>query len=298
MTDWLLANPKAGDGERNESFWREHLARAGLEGARSCDLDDQDWVREVSPQDRILAAGGDGSVNRAAALCLETGASLAVLPSGTANDFFRNLGIDNDPEAICRALVDYDAHPVDVADGEFEGGLCLNVIHVGLGTMPARDANANGDSKKLLGQFSYLLSLVRRVFSRRGFRARIATDTASVAGRWLSIAIANGGYFGGGSEVPGASITSGKLKVIAVRPASVMTLMGAFLMTRLLGRTPKDNKTVVELDCTHCRLATRHTKTVTVDGDVAGQTPIEVTCRPGALKVIGAFGENRKAPAQ
>lgn len=298
MTDWLLANPKAGDGERNEAFWRDHLATAGLEDARGCDLNNQDWVREVSPEDRILAAGGDGSVNRAAALCLETGASLAVLPSGTANDFFRNLGIENEPDAICRALLDHRAHPVDVAVGEFEGGLCLNVIHVGLGTMPARDANASGDSKKRLGQFSYLASLVRRVFSRRGFQATIATDTATVAGRWLSIAIANGAYFGGGSEVPGASIQNGNLTVIAVRPASVLTLMGAFVMTRLLGRAPKDNKTVVELTSLHCRVTTRHAKTITVDGDVAGQTPLEVTCRPGALKVVGAFAEGGETPPQ
>ncbi|MFC4258216.1 diacylglycerol/lipid kinase family protein [Marinobacter lacisalsi] len=298
MTDWLLVNPRAGDGERNEAFWREHLARVGLEGARGCDLDNQDWVRDLASGDRILAAGGDGSINRAAALCLETGASLAVLPSGTANDFFRNLGIDDDPDAICQALVDYSAHPVDVAEGEFEGGLCLNVIHVGLGTMPARDANANGDAKKRLGKVSYLLSFARRIFTRRGFQATISTDSAAVSGRWLSIAIANGGYFGGGTVVPGASMTSGELKVIAVRPASVLTLMGAFITTRILGRTPKDNKTVVELASPRCHVTTRHIKTVTVDGDVAGKTPLDVTCRPGSLKVIGAFGEVRETPAQ
>ncbi|GGY75145.1 diacylglycerol/lipid kinase family protein [Marinobacter zhanjiangensis] len=290
MTDWLLANPQAGGDERNEGFWREHLAKVGLDGVRGCDLDRLDWVREVMPGDRILVAGGDGSVNRAAGLCLETGATLAVLPSGTANDFFRNLGIDNDPEAICQALVEYSPHPVDVA--ALDGGLCLNVVHIGLGTMPARDASANGDAKKRLGQLSYLFSLARRVFSRRGFRATITTDTATVAGRWLSIAIANGGYFGGGSKVPGASLTNGELVVIAVRPASVLTLMSAFITTRFLGRTPKDEKTVVKLTWPHCRVTTRHVKTVTVDGDVAGKTPVAVTCRPGSLKVIGAFGEN------
>jgi diacylglycerol kinase family enzyme len=290
MTDWLLANPHAGGNQRNEGFWREHLARVGLGDARGCDLDRLDWVREVRPGDRVLVAGGDGSVNRAAALCLQTGATLAVLPSGTANDFFRNLGFDNDPDAICRGLVEYTPRPVDVA--VLDGGLCLNVIHVGLGTLPARDANANGDAKKRLGQFSYLLSLTRRVFSGQGFQARITTDTATVTGRWLSIAIANGGYFGGGSEVPGASLSNGELVIIAVRPASVPTLVSAFIMTRLLGRPPKDDKTVVKLTSSRCRVTTRHAKTVTVDGDPAGQTPVDVTCRPGALKVIGAFAES------
>ena len=293
MTDWLMANPKAGDGERNADFWREQLAAVGLDGARQCDLDDQGWVREVQPDDRILAAGGDGSVNRAAELCLDTGATLAVLPSGTANDFFRNLGIENDPETLCRALVDYPARPVDV--GVYGDGLCLNVVHVGLGTMPAREANASGDTKKRLGQFSYAFSLLKRLFSRRGFQATLVTDSATISGRWLSIAIANGFFFGGGSEIPGASLTNGQLVVIAVRPASALTLMGAFVMTRLLGRAPKENKTVVELTCTRARVTSRRDKTVTVDGDVAGHTPFEITCRPGHLKVVMAPDERSES---
>ncbi|MFL1405979.1 diacylglycerol/lipid kinase family protein [Marinobacter sp. M1N3S26] len=284
MTDWLLANPHAGDGERNADFWRDHLARVGLENVRACDLDNLDWVREVCSGDRILAAGGDGSVNQAAAICLETGACLAVLPSGTANDFFRNLGINPDPEAICRALMECHQHPVDV--GRFDRGVCLNVAHVGLGTLPARDANANGNRKKWLGQFSYLVSLLGRLFSQRGFRATIATDTATVTGRWLSIAIANGAWFGGGTEVPGAAVDNGRLVVIAVRPASMVSLVGAFIMTRLLRRTPRDTKTVVELACPWCRITTRRPRTVTVDGDVVGKTPLEMTCRPGELRVI------------
>ena len=261
------------------------MAEVGLEDARSCDLDNLDWVDEVKPGDRILAAGGDGSVNRAADLCLRTDAHLAVLPSGTANDFFRNLGIENSPEAICQALVDLQAKPVDVA--EYDGGLCLNVIHIGLGTMPARDTSRNGDGKKWLGQFSYLASLLGRLFSRRGFRATITTERATVTGRWLTIAIANGAYFGGGSEVPGATLTNGELMVVAVRPASIRNLMGAFILTRILGHAPKDNKTVVTLDCPWCKVASRHRKTITVDGDVAGHTPLDVRSRPGTLKVIG-----------
>ena len=286
MTDWLMANPKAGDGERNERFWRDHLEQAGVAGARRCDLEDTSWVQKVRPEDRILAAGGDGSVNAAAAICLKTGATLAVLPSGTANDFFRNLGIDNDPQAICQALRQEASRAVDV--GEYQDGLCLNVAHVGLGAMPARDANANGSSKKRLGQFSYLLSLVRRLFSRRGFRATISTDSASVGGRWLSVAIANGAYFGGGTEVPDASITNGRLVVIAVRPASVGALTGAFIRTRLLRRPPGETKTVVELSCQWCEVTPHHRKTVTVDGDVAGETPFRLDCRPGKLKVVMA----------
>ncbi len=284
MTDWLLANPDAGDGERNGAFWKAHLADAGIVNPTVCDLRDQGWVASLTPEDRLLAAGGDGSVNAAAKICLDTGATLAVLPSGTANDFFRNLGIEETPEAICEAVARNHAQWVDVA--EYEDGIFLNVAHVGLGTMPARDANSDEASKQRLGQVSYGLSLIRRVFSRRGFRATIHTDQAMLTGRWLSIAVANGAYFGGGSEIPRAGITTGELAVMAIRPASIPNLMMAFVLTRLLGRPPKNNGTVVEVLSPWCRIITRHLKTVTVDGDVAGQTPLNASCNAGRLRVV------------
>ncbi|MFW5824870.1 MAG: diacylglycerol/lipid kinase family protein, partial [Marinobacter sp.] len=254
MTDWLLANPKAGRGERNARFWQAHLADAGVRELRLCDLEDQRWMEEVRPGDRILVAGGDGSVNAAARLCLDTDTTLAVLPSGTANDFFRNLGIDDAPEAICQAVADNITHQFDIA--EFDGGIYLNVAHVGLATLPARDANASGGTKKRLGRFSYGLSLLRRLFSKRGFRATIHTDQGAATGRWLSVSVANGAWFGGGIAVPGASAVSGELVIIAVRPTSLPALSGAFVLTRFLGRPPRASKTVMEMKGPWCRITT------------------------------------------
>lgn len=290
MTDWLLANPKAGGGERNARFWKRHLADAGLTDFRLCDLDDQSWTEEVSPQDRILVAGGDGSVRAAAGLCLQAGATLAVLPSGTANDFFRNLGIGNEPEAVCQAVVDNHTQCVDVA--EYDSGIYLNVAHVGLGTLPARDANANGAAKRRFGQFSYVFSLFRRLLSMRGFRATIHTGEGTMTGRWLSVAVANGAWFGGGSEIPAASANSGELAVIAVKLASLPALAGAFVVTRLLGKPPEDSNTVVELTTPWCRIVTGKAKTVTADGDVVGQTPFNVSCLAGKLRVVSGGVSN------
>ncbi len=292
MTDWLLANPDAGGGERNGDFWSACLSEAGISDLRTCDLKNLEWTRSVSSEDRLLAAGGDGSINAAAKICLQTGATLAVLPSGTANDFFRNLGIENDPESICLAVGEGQVQWADIAEYQVEqqaenhSGVFLNVAHVGLGTMPARDANAGGGVKKRFGRMTYSLSLLRRIATRQGFRAVIQTDRAMLSGRWLSIAVANGRYFGGGSEIPGAGIDTGGLVILAIRPASILSLISAFVHTRLLGRPPRDNRTVVEILSPWCRITTRHPKTVTVDGDIAGKTPFRATCQPGKLQVI------------
>ncbi|MBL1270904.1 MAG: diacylglycerol kinase (ATP) [Marinobacter maritimus] len=284
MTYWLVANPKAGDGQRGREFWLEKLADAGVTNPECCDFLEQSWKEQVQPNDVVMVAGGDGSVNTGAGLCLERNAILAVLPSGTANDFARNLALPEAPEAICELVKSGVTQLVDVA--EFGDGLFLNVAHVGLGTLPARESQ--GSAKKLFGRFSYGLELLRRVSAKRGFHAEIQCDQAFVSGRWLSIAVSSGAFFGGGNEIPQATADDGFLDVIAVKPRPLIQLLLTFVMVQLAGKSPKRTSTLVHLKGKRCDVLTSRPKTVTVDGDEAGKTPLHAICRKHCLRVIGS----------
>lgn len=282
MTNWLIANPKAGDGQRGASFWQQRLEDAGITDLEICDLDDQSWMSRVKSGDRVLAAGGDGSVNRAAVLCLETGAILGVLPSGTANDFARNLALPDEPAELCELIAGGETHWVDVA--AFDDRIFLNVAHIGLGTWPVRESS--NQTKRLLGRFSYAATLFKRITSKRGFRALIVSESGSVTGRWLSVAIATGAFFGGGNEIPEASANDGQLDIVAVKPRSLWRLLMTFVTVRILRRTPRQTDTMVHLKSPWCEVKTRTAKTVTADGDVAGKTPLSITCRHHCLQVL------------
>lgn len=284
MTYWLVANSAAGDGQRGRDFWLAQLASAGIEEPQCCNFADTNWKTGVKPGDVVMVAGGDGSVNSGASLCIERNATLAVLPSGTANDFARNLALPEDPVALCELIQRGDTQQVDVA--EFGGGLFLNVAHVGLGTLPARESQAS--SKKLLGRFSYGVELLRRVNAKRGFHSEIICDQARVRGRWLSVAVSSGAFFGGGNEIPQAAANDGLLDVIAVKPRPLLQLLLTFFLVQLLGKSPKRTSTFVHLKGRRCEVLTSKPKTVTADGDVAGSTPLQATCRKHVLKVIAA----------
>jgi diacylglycerol kinase (ATP) len=293
MTYWLVANPKAGDGERGRDFWLAHLAEAGIHDPVCRDFDEDDWARQVEPGDVVMVAGGDGSVNMGARLCLDRQATLAVLPSGTANDFARNLGLPEQPEALCELVREGPTQKVDVA--EYDGQLFLNVAHIGLGTAPV--CESDDTSKKLLGRFSYGVGLLRKLSEKRGFHAQIRCDKGFVSGRWLSIAIANGAFFGGGNEIPDSSISDGHLSMVAVRPRPLLQLLFTFLLLRVTRQSPKRTSTVVHLKGRQCSVSTRRPKTVTADGDVATKTPLNVECRPGELSVIGRSVVTTRASA-
>lgn len=283
MTYWLVANPEAGDGQKGRDFWLEQLSDAGITNPECCDLQEQSWKDQVQENDIVIVAGGDGSVNAGARLCLDRHAILAVLPSGTANDFARNLALPDDPSALCQLIQQGVTQKVDVA--EFEGGIILNVAHVGLGTLPVRESQDS--AKKLLGRFSYGVGLLRRVNARRGFRATIRCDQAFVRGHWLSIAVSSGAFFGGGNEIPEARADDGMLDVIAVKPRPLLQLLLTFFLVQFNGKSPKGTSTVVHLKGQRCDIVTSTAKTVTADGDEAGKTPLHAVCRKHCLRVIG-----------
>ncbi|MFP4263397.1 MAG: diacylglycerol/lipid kinase family protein, partial [Halomonas sp.] len=285
MRHWLIANTRAGNDARGADFWRPHLARAGLAAPQVRDIADTAWESALAPGDTVLVAGGDGSVNRAAGVCLERDAILGVLPSGTANDFARNLALPEDPDALCALIARGPTTRVDV--GWLDERLFLNVVHVGLGTLPARQASPR--LKRWLGRFSYaaMLPQLRRLGLLRGFQARLEADDEALEARWLSLAVASGAFFGGGSRVPGASARDGRLTLVAIRPRPWWRLLWTFGVTRLRGRTPEDDDSVVARSPTRCRIVMHHEHRVTADGDSLGHVrELSLRVEPAALRVI------------
>ncbi|WP_043531888.1 diacylglycerol/lipid kinase family protein [Litchfieldella xinjiangensis] len=282
MTDWLIANAKAGDGARDKAFWQAHLEAVGIDNLRVETLGDDAWHRDVQAGDRVMVAGGDGSVSAMAALCMKRKAILGVLPSGTANDFARNLDLPDDPTELCRVIA--SGHTVDVDVATFDDHIFLNVAHIGLGTLPSSEASH--EDKKRFGRFSYLALMARRVSSQRGFHARIVYDDTVIEERWLSIAVSSGAFFGGGQTVPQAIINDGNLDIVLVRPSSVPHLLFSFVATRLMGHTPKHDKSITHIKTPSCRIELRHEKTLSVDGDILGKVPsFAAACRHEVLRV-------------
>ena len=135
-------------------------------------------VRVGTP--RVLVAGGDGTVARAAAALAGTGVALAVLPGGTLNHFARDHGIPLDPEA---ALALATAGPVVTADvGYLNDELFVGTSSVGAYTDYVRTRDR---LEPILGYWAgSLLAGVRALVRLRPMVVHLATDGAT--GRYAS----------------------------------------------------------------------------------------------------------------
>lgn len=277
--DWLLSNASAGTA-RDHDYWSECLRAAGMPQAPR-PVTDIDELRGLDPGDRVLAAGGDGTLNRVAPLCAARDVTLGVLPAGTGNDFARGLGVPLDPEQACATIVAGHTRTLDLASlGEVR---FLNVAHIGLGTEVTREAAAQ--KRRGWGRLSYLRALFDRLQRRRGFKATIVCGGETRRARWLEIAVANGVSFGGGHRVFEASPDDGLLDVVAIRPRPLWYLLWIGLRARLFDATPRD-PAVVRLRGASCEVARCRPLEVRADGEPVGRIPGRFGINPSALRVL------------
>jgi diacylglycerol kinase family enzyme len=126
---------------------------------------------------RVLVAGGDGTLARAAAVLAGTPVALAVLPGGTLNHFARDHGIPLDP---ARALALAATGPVGTVDvGYVNDDLFLNTSSVGAYTRYVRTRER---LEPILGYWlGSLVAGLRVLFTLRPMTVVLAAEDATRA---------------------------------------------------------------------------------------------------------------------
>jgi diacylglycerol kinase family enzyme/membrane-associated phospholipid phosphatase len=124
----IVVNSSAGSSERAAEELRAELPEA--EVVELADGDDlPDALRKAAGRGcAIGVAGGDGSINTAAAIAAETGKPLFVVPGGTLNHFAYALGLESIVDAA-RAVRDGRAVSVDRA--VIDGHTFVNTASIG-----------------------------------------------------------------------------------------------------------------------------------------------------------------------
>ena len=211
----LIANPGAG-GSTDADSVAVALRAHGAE-IEHFTLEEEDLQRAArSDAERVVVAGGDGSIGPAAGVAQALGVPLALVPTGTANDFARSMTIPLEiPRACALAIEGTRLERMDL--GRLSSGCrFVNVANTGLSTSAAREA---APLKSVLGPMAYGVGAVRAARGAKPLACRVSVDGREIfaANSWQVI-VAVSGVFGGGAELGSADPQDGQLDV-AVLPA-------------------------------------------------------------------------------
>jgi diacylglycerol kinase (ATP) len=248
----------------------------------------------------IIAVGGDGTWSHVADRILARNADVrfAVLPSGTGNDFGRNLGLPSDDlEGAVRSVAAGHTRAIDVgrvlspSTHDERGGPAADGRHflnvVGFG-FDVAVVDAARHARFLRGALLYKSTAFLQLFRFPGFDVALEDGTGfERAGHGLMLTISNGRFFGGGFPIaPRATVTDGALHACLIRDASPLTRLRLFDRA---GKGRHETEPQVETrSASAFRIRFPAPPRFEMDGDVyASATPdVRLEVRPAALRVI------------
>ena len=175
---------------------------------------------------RVVAWGGDGTINEVAGPLIGTGVALGIVPGGSGDGTAGSLGLIRPASAALELALTAEPGRVDVGwlgDRHF-----LNIAGVGFDAVVAAAFNRQ-HRRGLLSYLRVGLPLFW-TYTPSFYRLNIAGDTLD--GKMMFMAIANGRQYGNGLVLaPDADPRDGLLNVVAVRATSPVRFLW---QTRLL----------------------------------------------------------------
>jgi len=230
--------------------------------------------------DVVLVRGGDGTLNEAANGIAGTATALAVLPGGTANVWAKEMRIPRDPLKAMRAAVDGERRQVDL--GRANGRYFL--LMAGIGLDAAVIERVHPATKRRWGALSYIMAAVPQAFRARSRPVRLRLDTTEAETELYWMVVGNTRSYGGFRDITLRAVADdGLLDVALMRRGGVrrLCLDGARV---LVGRHPGSPN----IDYARVRevVVAAEGLPLQVDGEVIGETPVQIEVAPRALNVI------------
>jgi diacylglycerol kinase (ATP) len=276
----LTANTKSGGGLDPEPLLAAMRAAGAEPELFGCEPDELERVAAANPA-RIAVAGGDGTIGPAAETAGRIGAPLAVIPTGTANDFARATGLPSDRAEAARLAVTGERTRALELGRLADGRPFVNVASAGLASKAARHADA---FKRVLGPLAYGVGALRAAATEAPLRCSVRVDgeEAFEGGAWQVIVAATGA-FGGGSGVGVADPLDGVLDVAILAAGSRLALARrAWGLRRgtIVSQEPVEHRrgTLVEVRMEDAEL--------NVDGEIREGGLERVTVEPRAYELI------------
>jgi diacylglycerol kinase (ATP) len=274
----LVANERSGSSDPGRcAAW---LESAGAEVTRF-DIEQLEQAVESGP-DRLVVAGGDGSIAPAAAAAGAAGIPLAVVPAGTANDFANRLGLPSDLREACELAV----RGTRLRDLELgwinQERPFVNVASAGLPAPAARRARA---WKRMLGPLAYGLGALSAGLTAKPLPSLVACDGGELlAGEAWQVTVAASGAFGAGAVVEEADPSDGRLEVLAIESGSRLGLVG--LAYRLRTGAVSDHPHAYHSSCTTAEVLVPDGTTFNVDGELVTLGSARFTAEAEAFRLV------------
>jgi diacylglycerol kinase (ATP) len=236
----------------------------------------------------LVAVGGDGTVHQALQAVAGKPVGFGVIPAGTGNDFADGVGVPANPlsaaDRIAAAVREGRTQAVDLArmtGPEGEVRWFGAVLAAGFDAIVNERANAMRWPR---GPRRYDLAILLEMARLRPRRYELIVDGRDVSFDGVLVAVGNCPSYGGGLRIcPDADPRDGLLDVVVAAPLGRGAL--ARLKPRLRRGTHLSDPRVSAYRARQVRVGAQDIIAY-ADGERIGPLPVDVSCVPGAVRLL------------
>jgi len=294
MQRLIIYNPRA-RGSRGDRIRRRiasELTAAGLKYQLEVAETSQAAVelsRQAAGQrfDQVIAAGGDGTVNAVINGLAGSPSALGIIPLGTANALGKNIGLpDGDIRAAVQVIAQARVRRIDL--GIINGRYFGTMAGVGLDAQVAH--GVKNAWKQWLGKLAFVGQFVTTTICCQPAQFDLHLDgeqSLNIAEQLWAVIICNFPLYTWRLRfVPQAQPDDGHLDVVIFRFGGYRHLLGPVSRSFLRGAGVAENPYVSVTNAHRIRISAQPSCWWQVDGDVGGQTPVDIHVAPKKLNLI------------
>lgn len=234
--------------------------------------------------DLVVAVGGDGTISSVANGLAHTEVPLGIIPVGTANVLAQELDIPLDLAGACQLLA--GEYAITCLDA-MQVGEQLFVLHIGVGIDSLMIRDTERAAKRRFGRLAYVWTAVKWLIGYQPRRFTIVADGQRSRPRASQVLIANGGMLGMPLFRWGPDIhpDDGRIDVCIVNAQRAFDYLrvGWSLLRHQRRRNPRVRYLVAQQ---RIIIDSDHPLPVQGDGEIIGETPVQISVVPGAVRVI------------
>lgn len=235
--------------------------------------------------DLFIAAGGDGTVSLISNKLINTGKPLGILPLGTGNLLAQELKIPLNLDKALTLITADEPKILKMDTIKLEDRCCLLNVSIGLSFMVMKSTQSK--EKQRFGNLAYIVNFIQEFLGLKLHRFFIEYDEQNINLVASEVLITNGNSAGveliKSSEK--ISLNDGQLDLFTIRATNLYDVFNLVLSLFSKKSHRDDNMKQFQFS-DFSRIETQTPLPIQADGDLIGETPLEVKILPKSLKII------------
>lgn len=280
----LVVNPISGDVDKTEIIdeAKKFAAKANIhlviyETTGKKDESEIQKLQEKNNAERIIIAGGDGTIKMVAEAVENHEVILGILPAGSANGLSVDLNLPDSLEENLEIAFNSSYMEMDMIS--INGKKSLHLSDIGINA----ELIKNYENSSIRGKLGYALQAINTLAGLKApFQAVIETHLGRIETEARMVVVANSQKYGTGVAInPNGVMNDGKFEIVILKNLDLIVFSKI-----LSGNMPVENGDVEIISTDKAVIMTDSPASFQIDGEYCGEvTRLEVEILPNQMRV-------------